>query len=394
MSLRSLVAIVAVGASSVLFGTAARADFAADCAKAADDIRPVVSEGDQLLVEGRLDEANAKLLKFFPDVQRTAAQAFTLGNLLFARDPKASYALHKRVAQEVPDDSNVRFEWAMQQHRAKEYAGAAATYRKYLDLRPSNALGYGLMAECLLRQGRIKEALDAWNESENALTGTLERFETLVWEVNRSVHPMRQRADLLTKVRAGDLEAAEKLIFLDCRYPYDWWNEIVHEPYLQADLKTIRGVTFADESRKNAILSAGEAMQAIEDKKKEEAAAVLRKAGYLLDPKATLPKSCRTASLMLRAALSSGALEKDAEKKWRDPILAMAKRDNDAEGFNVAAFLSTGKQLSEAQQLGWDLTGDQRCAVGRVISALMDKELKFDSPILAKALKQFPEDSV
>ena len=86
------------------------------------------------MLDGRVDEANAAILAAFPEKSRTAEQALTLGNILFKQDPKDSYWLHQRAAKELPNKPEVQYEWALEQHRAGEYAAAADSYAKFLQV--------------------------------------------------------------------------------------------------------------------------------------------------------------------------------------------------------------------------------------------------------------------
>jgi glutamate dehydrogenase (NAD(P)+) len=81
----------------------------------------------------------------------------------------------------------VLLEWALQQHRRKDFAGALKTYRTYLKMQPDYAPVFGLAAECAIRTDDITEALALWQKSERAGKGTLERFESLVCDVNGGI---------------------------------------------------------------------------------------------------------------------------------------------------------------------------------------------------------------
>ncbi len=107
--------------------------------EAAAKLSPVMKQAEAMLVEGKLTEANALVLNTFPQETRTPAQSLILGNVLYGPDPKLSYELHKAAAAGLPNSPEALFEWAMEQHRAKEYAAAAKTYDAYLKLKPDHA---------------------------------------------------------------------------------------------------------------------------------------------------------------------------------------------------------------------------------------------------------------
>ncbi|MCX5688840.1 MAG: hypothetical protein NTV94_03460, partial [Planctomycetota bacterium] len=188
-------------------------------------LRDPTQKARELGSDARIDEGNKLLLDTFPEATRTPAQAFCLGNLLFKLDPQAAYALHKQAAAGLPEVyPNPQLEWAMVQHRAGEYAGAAAAYRKYTKAKPNEAVPFGLLAECLIRTGDLAGAVEAWETSETAQDGTLTDLETQVCEVHTAESPLLKRSLLAKKVREGDAAAAAELLAFDLNFPRDWWN--------------------------------------------------------------------------------------------------------------------------------------------------------------------------
>ena len=357
-------------------------------------ITPALQAAEKLVVEGRLDEANQKLLAVFPAESRSAAQVLTLGNVLFSQAPKLSYELHKRAAKELPDEPNVILEWAMEQHRVGEYAGAAASYQQFAKANPRYAPVHGLLAECLLRTGKTREAVDAWQRSEEARQGTIEQFESLVCEVNGHRYPDRERVALREKARQGDLDAAEKLIALDGAFERDWWNKGPRRKYLELDLKLLGDAKFDDAERLREIVCAGECELArAEDR---NASDVLRKHGFLLGDRDALPRSGAILSIMLGAAESAEAVTvEEARTKWGEAILESAQTRRDAEMFNVAAHLYIGTdKLAEIERQGWEATGDERCASGFLFGLAENQELSLDHPQLVKASQQYPENAM
>jgi hypothetical protein len=134
----------------------ARADAVGDEKAAYEQLKDVMPVAQSLELDGRADEAELKILAVFPQKSRTLAQSLLLGNLLFDQDPKTSYALHKAAATALPNEYETLLEWAMEQHRAGEYAAASQTYDKLSKLDPLNALIFGLHAECQLRVVAIR----------------------------------------------------------------------------------------------------------------------------------------------------------------------------------------------------------------------------------------------
>jgi tetratricopeptide (TPR) repeat protein len=333
-------------------------------------------------------------LSAFPEKTRTPAQTFLLGNILFEQDAKASYALHKKAAADLPNESQVLFEWAIEQHRAGEYASAAASYAEFIKANPKHAPAMGLAAETLIRTGKTREAVDMWLASEKATEGTLEDLESLVCDVNSHLFPDRDRAALIAKVKTGDIAAAEQLIALDCRFERDWWNHGPRIKYLEHDLKMLQQTIPNTDPHLEELLCAGEC-ELVNQKEGGDVAAVLRKYGFLLDDKSRLPKSSRALSVILGTAFYSHAIsKKQAREKWGQTILEQAKASKDPEMFNVAANLFVGTdQLADIDQAGWDATGDVRFAASLMVGLMGKEKLSLEDPLLMKASKQFPEDA-
>ncbi|HJT31740.1 MAG TPA: tetratricopeptide repeat protein [Pirellulales bacterium] len=373
---------------------AVQADVQLEMREASAALQPVLKEAEALVVEGRVDDANRKLLAVFPAESRSSVQSFAVANVLFKHDPKTSYKLHQEAAQQLPNEPDVQFEWALEQHRAREYDGAAKAYSRYTAANPNFAPAYGLLAECLIRRGKVREAVEAWQKSERATQGTITRLESLVCEVHQQDSPDLRRVGLRDKARQGDIDSARDLIALDAVFPVDWWNKVQRADYLEHDLKLLEQSEFKDPQQLNEIFCAGEAC--IASKKGGDVAAVLRKRGFLLDDQSRLPQSGKTLSTLFGVAIGAKIISTaDAREKWGATILERAKASRDVEAYNVAAYLYVGtKELPEIHRIGWEATGDERFAAGVVFDLALQSKLTLDSPELIKAMKQFPENSL
>ncbi len=212
-------------------------DFMASVDKASAALEPEQEVAGKMLLSGDLEGSNKHLLDAFPESTRTSAQAFVLGNVLFQAAPETSYKLHQKVAKDLPDESYAQLEWALQQHRAKEYAGAAEAYAIVVKAMPHRAVFHGMQAECLIQTGKIAEAVDAWKRSEEAKSGTLIDFESMVCEINGGFTPIRDRCLLREKVQSGDADAAEELVLHDASFSTDWWNSRVNVQFLREDIQ-------------------------------------------------------------------------------------------------------------------------------------------------------------
>src|SRR5882724_11030081 len=114
----------------------------------------------------------------------------------------------------------------MERHRKGEYAEAARLYQKYTALEPADAKIQALLADCLVHQGKLKEAVNAWNAARHGENHTGIDFS--IFEIYGGPSPMLRRMELLDKIHGGDNQPLENLIFLDLNYDEDWWNRSVN----------------------------------------------------------------------------------------------------------------------------------------------------------------------
>ena len=152
----------------------------------------------------------------------------------------------------------------------------------------------------------------------------------------------RLRADLLLKAAKGDAEAAERLLALDADFERDWWNGGPHKRYLEHDLGVLRKTEFAD-GRGPELVAAAEALLASTSEDGERARAatqVLKKAGFMLDEKGTLPQGPRLLPVMLDIVLSAKAISRDDWRaKWGEAILRRAQATHVVEAYRAAVHL-------------------------------------------------------
>jgi tetratricopeptide (TPR) repeat protein len=394
-TLRRLAQIGSI-AIAICCAQSVRADLRKEEIQAYEKLKDVMPQCEEMVVDGRADAAAEKLLAVFPKETRTPAQSLLLGNLLFKQDHRAAYALHKDAAARLPNEADAQLEWAMEQHRAGEYSGASDTYSMVSKADPDNALLYGLWAECLLRTGKVDEAVKTWQKSEKASKGTLEALETFICDVNGHLYPDMERATLMSKTRAGDAKAAEQLIQLDCAFPSDWWNQGPRAKYLKRDLEVLKQVKLNDASKLSDMQCAAECGIILASEDDGDPKGVLSKYGFIFDPAGTLPSNGQFLSTMLQAAMQNNAMTKEQVKsRWGATLLERAKSSRDAEFINTVAHFHVGTdKLAELDQIGWDNTGDARFAASLLAGIASNEPLAFDNPILRKALKQFPEDSM
>lgn len=366
-----------------------------DINDATEAIRATATKAEAMVVKGDFDGAMKLMLETFPESKRTPAQMFVLGQAIYQNDAKGSYELMKRAYEAIPDNTNVVLEWATAQHRAQEYEGALRTYEKAIELQPGNAAVLGVAAECALRLGRVERALELWKLCTSAKIGSQQNFERLVFQVNGRDDPLAKRRELVQKVKGADETAAIELILLDSDWPVDWWLKGPHRQFLESDLAlTGKWILPGGNPQVQEARCVG-AMAMMERPTREKIADLLRRSRYLIDDDGTMPQNARAMVMLLKYAVRSGTLAREDARATLGPkILETAKRTKDRDVFEAAAFvyLDTGKQ-DEVDRLGWELAADPKCASNLLSSMLRRKELKWDSPELQKALKDFPDNS-
>ncbi len=367
---------------------------------------------DQLLDEGRCDDATRALLELIPDGD-PPEDLFRLGNLLFGLEHEVSADLHRRAYEARPDVPGVIFEQALQRHRAGAWGEAAGLYADYLA--QLEAVGspvtdpraQALRADALIRDGRPGEAVAAWDLAAAEVdAGALE--ECFHW-VHGKPHPDRRRSDLLADIRDGDASRIEELIQLDLRWDTDWWNERTQQDYLVRDLDLARellGPDGTDEPERLAELL------------------------LLADACRTLGFSAEFDALLGRAPLEGAPLEgEELERRARD--LDLLGEDGYPPLVSLVAFQLAGRFLDDDlispdelleiwEPTLWERVGEDEFAVATLLGLLeragRDAELegleymgwgrygiwscahhligRADEPdpeMLARAVEQFPD---
>lgn len=365
-------------------------DFKNDLKADAEKAKLTLQLGQRLLLDGKLDKANAGLLELFPEATRTPSQSFLLGNLIWATDPKLSYALHKAAVEKLPDEADPQLEWAMEQHRRGEYKGAAEAYAKYSAAVPEYAVAWGLAADCLARLGRDRDAVKAWQSSESAKQGSLESFESMVCEIHRESIPVRERSEYLKAVAKGDADAAVALIALDAFYPLDWWNTRANKDFLKRDMVAVHAVKFVDPRRLEAIECTA-AVGPLSQKDVKAVREALSQYRFLLDDDVSVPSDPKLAAIVIDHAVESGALG-ETRKKVADKVLAAARSTKNADLWNATLFLYQGEDQLALEKEAWEATSDARFAMGYLSLMAGSGTLNKEDAILSRALQLFPEN--
>jgi tetratricopeptide (TPR) repeat protein len=343
---------------------------------------------------GDLKQNNQKLMKL-AEKEPGTAMTMLVANMLYSVDPETSYALHKKAYAAEPTDKATILEWAMERHRKGEYDEAASLYQKYLKIVPQDLVRQALLADCLVRTGKLPEAVKAWKSANHANHHT--GIDFAICEIYGPLSPFKRRSDLLDAIRGGDSKGFEKLIYLDINFDRDWWNSAVNKHALQADMD-LAEKTLNKESQRFKDLLVYSKLATSEDSDDNSTGKALTDAGLVIGEKSRLPESSLIARYLvekvIRCKLATG---EELLKKYEKELSSRTKSNpGDPDALNLLCLLCVGgdkNKLAEYDKYGWEHFGDVKCAASYLVGLAANGRLAGSSAELAKALKQFPEDS-
>ena len=390
----SIVPIVLLAAWSISAAWAQEAGFENEVRAIADKHHADLEKISAVAMSGDVETANKQLL----DMTRkdeSVALAFVVANMLYKMDPQASYDLHKKVYEARPDERTCALEWAMERHRKGEYAEAIPLYQKFLASKAATQYN-ALLAECLIRQGKLREAVDAWQAAEHPHQHT--GIDFAICEIHGDLSPLRRRGDLILRLKKGDPQAPEKLIDQDLHMDQDWWNGEISKDALAQDLPLVEK-TLGSESARFREIQCWVNIASQEEPQADAVKAELKKANLILDA-GKLPENSLVAGRLIGTVVAQ-KIETSEQlfQRFEKTLSARAKSEaGDVEALNILSGLSVGEKtmdrLAEYDRYGWDRYGDFRFA-GSLLGGLAAQEkLTAYSPDLKKALKQFPESGI
>ena len=317
-----------------------------------------------------------------------------MANVLFNLDRATSYDLHKKVYEAKPNEPDVILEWAMERHRKGEYAEATPLYQQYLAVVTDEPQINALLADCLVEQGKLTDAVGVWDAAGHATNHEL--IDLAISDVYGDVSPLRRRADLLKRVMNKEPEAAEKLIYLDLNMDQDWWNVDIDEDALDRDLPVVDAVLGPDSKRAKAIHCWVD-IELLDTVAAEPVLKSLDDAGLILE-KGSLPESSIVAAGLIDAALESKLQTKDQLfDRFEKELTARTKSQaGDLDALRILCKLSTdhAERLENLYRFGWDRYADAKSAAALLNLLNSQKKLDHDNANLKKALAQFPDDGV
>lgn len=384
--------------------SAALSEFAAEVEAAGKLYQPVLDANLALLKDGKLAESTQALFDRVPEKQRTAAQCFVLGNVLFTMEFAKSYELHRKAYDLAPDELTTQFEWAIERHRRREYAEADALYAK-LTAQPgkTDPRAHAFRADCLLHLGKLPEAVAEWKAADlrNRHSSVEQGFH---WIYGKP-HPIVERARLLDAARAPKAAkpeqsaALESLILLDLEWETDWWNARPKQEYLACDLPLAAATLGADSPRQRQLALLVELTPKDDDlgmKRMSPEFKELLGKKHVAGADVPLAENSFVAGRLLDLVeMSKAATAAELLGWYEKPLRARADATpGDAKALEILAALyekaEKGAELAALEELGWKKFGAVSCAYG--ILRRKGDAVTSDDEVLKAALAKFPDD--
>ncbi len=366
-------------------------------ATSSEVFQAAAKQAEALLEQDKLDEANLVYIHAIPDDKQTPAQVFVLGNTFFSMDAELALKYHRRALNLMPDEPHVNLELAMDLHRMGKPQEAIPHYEKCIAASETNYLPHVLLADCLIRTGKLKEAVAQWKLADHPHNHT--GIDFAIHSIYGEDSPFKRRDNLLKAIQQGEVSKLDELTALSASWDRDWWNSETNGDMLKRDLALAKKLLSADPARLAELeLFAQTYEEELEPKPLEKA---LKTGKWILGPDATLPLSPyaadRFVALVIEQQLDDEAsLLKRFEKELRKRSLEEGGKDVMA--LNMLAHLLAGAgeeragDLAEVDRAGWDKYHDERFAASLLTRLLATKKLKTDSPLYLQAVKEFPED--
>ena len=364
-------------------GRCLAADFATDTKAWSDQHADAIEQAANLSAQG-YPAAGNEILDELAREDGGPVAAFVVGNMFYGSDPAASYRLHLRAQQGFPHEPAVALQVALEQHRRGEYAAAIANYR--LPIATGMGTQYSaLLADCLLRTGQLKAAVQAWNEADYANHHTA--IEIAICTVYGPLLPSQRRGEWIAKIEAGDLTKFADLILLDLSFDTDWWNAPVYADGLDADLKRAVEALGRKDARYQA-LSVYAKLARLTVKKQSDIQKALKDAKLVIGPGAVLPDDSQLARALCELAVTANvATPAELWTAYEAPLRARLE-SQDHNALRLLCWLAAANHnpvLTELDELGWEEWNDPAFASSYMVDRYREKKLTSprDSQLLA-----------
>jgi hypothetical protein len=388
-----------LGLLSILAALAAP-DFTADQGQAAKDYGPARQRLSVLLATGDLEGAQKLFLDTVPPEKRTAAHCLMLGDTFVALDPEFSRKQHARAFELDPDEAQIAQAWATELHRAGRCAEAEPIYARLASSRGDWFAG-AQRIDCLVRTGRLAEALEAWRATRNS-PSLAKIFRVLPERIATGETREHRRLVRRKAIAAGASEGAEELVFLDLVGRGGARRFEVERLELEADRKLIGEHLDPESRRAHELWSVCDFWVALSERGFPPAAAgdfaakygePMRELGWLEAggdvPGHPLVARWATTALLEGGLRQPGELLADWER-------ALASRLEEGEAEAGRALLEIQRaagsaQAPETEQLLWAKAHDLEAALA--LLGRRAERLEASDPLLRGALERYPRSA-
>ena len=190
----------------------------------------------KLELEGKKNQIDKKLIALVSDKFKTAEDYFILSNKLYNSNHQLSFDLMLKAYALMPDEIYINFELALHYHRDKKYNQAIKYYQIFhsSQLASEHHSSYAMIADCYLRIGEYKKAIDSWMKADPK--NNARSIEKAIYNIYGEERPLNKRADIYERINKGENHLYGDLILLDHNWKIDWWNTRANETYLAYDL--------------------------------------------------------------------------------------------------------------------------------------------------------------
>lgn len=200
------------------------------------------TEIENMLINGKVDEVNQRLISLIPDSKKTALDNFILGNMLYEIDPQASYHFMLKAEKEDANNPFILFERGLHEHRLGNYSLAQAYYERTskFPITSKNHILFAYLTHTYLMTGQADKAFEAWEKADFREHHT--SIEKAMYSVFSDNNQEKKRSELLSDIRNGQVYKLCDLYQLDAQWEIDWWNYKPKKEYVQFD-KNLADIT-------------------------------------------------------------------------------------------------------------------------------------------------------
>lgn len=363
---------------------------------------PVAEKAEKLAKERRFGDGHQLWLTAVPDDEKTAADYFLLGNVLFEAIPEKALAFHQRAANLEPGVADIQLELAMCLHKTGRFEEAATAYEAYIQSPTAKSRGPGifdaLLADCRIRTGEYAKACDAWERVP--FRSYRIKISKYVQKIHGNGSPFQRHFDLLARAREKDINAAADLILLDCAWDWDWWSVEVNRDFLKADVNELDTLFPATDNRL-LLMQAIAVYHDAESPNIAQFEQALKSSKLLIGVAPELPPHgllCSHATrLVLENKLATPAELLGMHRNRFEVELQKMAEDIDVELINVyASLLAQSKKSDElvrVDRIMWQKTKEPRFAASYLVSLVQAGKDRTDKDV-AQLIDDFSDDRV